>query len=126
MPSATDVNKSNAHKASCHWLGISDPCRLQPNPDRGAETVTSFWDGLQEVVAAEAEASKLQVLLEELVQDCEKRSPEAAGDKSIAGHLLRLRDAKGQPLSFSRMVQEFFIFFLAGSETTGHTIAWTL
>ena len=23
-------------------------------------------------------------------------------------------------------VQEYFIFFVAGSETTGHTIAWTL
>ncbi len=23
-------------------------------------------------------------------------------------------------------VQEYFIFFIAGSETTGHTIAWTL
>ncbi len=78
------------------------------------------------MIAAEAESQKLQVLLAELVQDCQKRSPEAAGDKSIAGHLLRLRDAKGQPLSFRRMVQEFFIFFLAGSETTGHTIAWTL
>ncbi|CAL8464888.1 g4423 [Coccomyxa elongata] len=92
---------------------------------RSNNPMRKYWRS-KEVIAAEAEAQKLQVLLEELVQDCQKRSPEAAGDKSIAGHLMRLRDAKGQPLSFKRMVQEFFIFFLAGSETTGHTIAWTL
>ncbi len=43
-----------------------------------------------------------------------------------SGHLLRLRDAKGQPLSKARLVEEFAVFFIAGSETTGHTVAWTL
>ena len=43
-----------------------------------------------------------------------------------AGHLLRLRDAKGQPLSKARLLEEFAVFFIAGSETTGHTVAWTM
>ena len=46
--------------------------------------------------------------------------------RSHAGHLLRLRDAKGQPLSKKKLIEEFAIFFIAGSETTGHTVAWTL
>jgi len=43
-----------------------------------------------------------------------------------AGHLLRLRDSNGKPLSRERLIEEFTIFFIAGSETTGHTVAWTL
>lgn len=43
-----------------------------------------------------------------------------------AGHLLRLRDGNGKPLSRERLIEEFSIFFVAGSETTGHTVAWTL
>ena len=43
-----------------------------------------------------------------------------------AGHLLRLRDSNGKPLSRERLIEEFSIFFVAGSETTGHTVAWTL
>lgn len=66
------------------------------------------------------------MLLEDLVKDCQARTLQQNEDKSISGHLLRLRDSHGLPLSFPRLVQEFFIFFLAGSETTGHTIAWTL
>lgn len=45
---------------------------------------------------------------------------------STAGHLLRLRDSHGKPLSRERLIEEFSIFFVAGSETTGHTVAWTL
>ncbi len=85
------------------------------------------WHGdAQAVIAAEKNAQRLADLLEELVEDCQKREPGAGDDKSISGHLLRLRDGAGRPLQFRRLVQEFFIFFLAGSETTGHTIAWTL
>ena len=45
---------------------------------------------------------------------------------ATAGHLLRLRDRNGQPLSRARLIEEFAVFFIAGSETTGHTVAWTL
>ncbi len=34
-----------------------------------------------------------------------------------AGHLLRLRDGNGKPLSRERLIEEFSIFFVAGSET---------
>lgn len=43
-----------------------------------------------------------------------------------AGHLLRLKDSNGKPLGRARLIEEFSIFFVAGSETTGHTVAWTL
>ena len=43
-----------------------------------------------------------------------------------AGHLLRLRDRDGKPLTRARLIEEFAVFFIAGSETTGHTVAWTL
>ena len=39
---------------------------------------------------------------------------------------MRLRDSNGNPLSRARLIEEFNIFFIAGSETTGHTVAWTL
>ena len=42
------------------------------------------------------------------------------------GHLMRLRDSNGNPLSRDRLIEEFTVFFIAGSETTGHTVAWTL
>ena len=47
------------------------------------------------------------------------RGPVAEDDHSIVAHLLRLRDPAGKPLSKDRLIQEFFIFFLAGAETTG-------
>ena len=36
-----------------------------------------------------------------------------------AGHLLKLRDPAGKEFSRARMIEEFKIFFIAGSETTG-------
>lgn len=45
---------------------------------------------------------------------------------SRAGHLLRLKDSQGRHLTKARLMAEFAIFFIAGSETTGHTVAWTL
>lgn len=48
--------------------------------------------------------------------------------RSIAAHLLALRDPTrpGEPpLADARLQSELLVFFLAGSETTGHTIAWT-
>lgn len=46
---------------------------------------------------------------------------------SIAAHLLRLRDpATGQPLSDERLLPELAVLFVAGHDTTAHTMAWTL
>ncbi len=52
--------------------------------------------------------------------------PLPEGEHSIVAHLLRLRDPQGRPLSKERLVQEFFIFFLAGAETTGCVLGLAL
>ena len=46
---------------------------------------------------------------------------------SIAAHLLRLRDpTTSAPLPDDLLAGEFGVFFLAGVETSGNTIAWTM
>jgi hypothetical protein len=40
-------------------------------------------------------------------------------DPSIAGHLMRVRDAAGRPLPFARLWSELSIQIMAGMETTG-------
>ncbi|KAL4859962.1 Cytochrome P450 4V2 [Chlorella vulgaris] len=53
--------------------------------------------------------------------------PALEGDESIAAHLLRLKDPHtGKPLSDDRILPEIATFFIAGMDTTAHTIAWTL
>ena len=47
-------------------------------------------------------------------------------DCSIGGHLMRVRDAAGQPLPYVRLWSELSIFFMAGMETTAHAITWAL
>ncbi len=68
----------------------------------------------------------MRAIIAGLVEECQTRPPTAEDANSIAGHLLRLRDPAGRPLSGARLMEEFSVFFIAGSETTGHTIAWTL
>lgn len=68
----------------------------------------------------------MRAIIANLVHECQARPPSQEDANSIAGHLLRLRDPRGRPLSTKRLMEEFSIFFIAGSETTGHTIAWTL
>eukprot|EP00884_Botryococcus_braunii_P008881 jgi/Botrbrau1/17995/Bobra.0713s0002.1 len=47
---------------------------------------------------------------------------------SISGHLLRVPDSKDstKPLSNADLAAQIAVFFIAGVDTTGHTIAWTL
>ncbi|CAL8472312.1 g11855 [Coccomyxa elongata] len=80
----------------------------------------------QDKLAADANHRRVRAVIEALVKDCQNRPPSNEDAGSIAGHLLRLRDARGKPLTTERLIEEFEIFFIAGSETTGHTIAWTL
>ena len=55
------------------------------------------------------------------------RGEPAPEDMSIAAHLLRIRDpVSGAPLPDDLLAGEFGVFFLAGVETSGNTIAWTL
>ncbi len=81
---------------------------------------------MQDKLRTDENHRKMRAILADLVDHCKARPPTEADANSIAGHLLRLRDANGQPLSPARLQEEFSIFFIAGSETTGHTIAWTL
>eukprot|EP00884_Botryococcus_braunii_P009649 jgi/Botrbrau1/18686/Bobra.0386s0014.1 len=45
---------------------------------------------------------------------------------NIAGHLLRIRDARGRPVSPRLMQAQIGALFWAGHDTTGHTMAWCL
>jgi len=47
-------------------------------------------------------------------------------DASVAGHLLRTRDAAGKPLSDEQLVCEFGVMFQGGHDTTARTMAWAL
>lgn len=48
-------------------------------------------------------------------------------EASVAGHLLKIQDpATGNPLTDEQLASEIGMFFFAGTETTGHTLAWTL
>lgn len=80
----------------------------------------------QDKLRADDNHRRVRGIIKALVQDCQNRPPSDEDAGSIAGHLLRLRDGRGRPLTTDRLVEEFEIFFIAGSETTGHTVAWTL
>ena len=58
----------------------------------------------------------------------EMKASEEAGEEgaSIGAHLLRIRDAAGQKLPDERLLPHIGMFFFAGFDTTGHTMAWTL
>eukprot|EP00884_Botryococcus_braunii_P023100 jgi/Botrbrau1/9474/Bobra.0252s0093.1 len=55
-----------------------------------------------------------------------ERMDEIKHKSSIAGHLLRIRDSKGEPLSPDLIKAQIAVLFWAGHDTTGNTIAWTL
>ena len=52
------------------------------------------------------------------------RGPPSEDDPTIAGHLLRLRDQKGQPLSDDRLHAEFSAMFIGGMVCSGMISAW--
>ena len=55
------------------------------------------------------------------------RGAPAPGDTSVAAHLLRLRDpVTNEPLADDLLAGEFGFYFMAGVETTGNSITWTL
>ena len=56
------------------------------------------------------------------------RGVKGVPEHTIAGRLLRIEDTRngGHPLSAADLGAQFSIFFAAGVDTTGHTIAWTL
>lgn len=55
-----------------------------------------------------------RLLSEHCNMQVQARGPPAEDDPTIAGHLLRLRDQKGQPLSDDRLHAEFSAMFIGG------------
>lgn len=55
---------------------------------------------------------------------CQAQWAADKGGSSVAAHLMRISNP--QPLSQEELAANFSIFFVAGTETTGHSIAWTL
>ncbi|GAB4815786.1 hypothetical protein N2152v2_002832 [Parachlorella kessleri] len=63
----------------------------------------------------------------QLLDTLKARGPPADDDASLGAHLLRLQDPlTGGPLPDERLLPEIATFFIAGFDTTGHTMAWTL
>ena len=60
------------------------------------------------------------------IRPCRFPGGPADDDGSIGAHLLRIRDADGKPLPDERLLPHIGMFFFAGFDTTGHTMAWTL
>lgn len=66
-------------------------------------------------------------LLERVLEDVRTRGPPDAADMSVMAHLLRIVDpATGAPLTDAQLLPEVGIVFVAGMETSGKTMGWTL
>ncbi len=66
-------------------------------------------------------------LLERVLEDVRARGPPAASDVSLVAHLLRIVDpATGAHLTDAQLLPELGIVFVAGMETSGKTMGWTL
>ncbi|KAK9811231.1 hypothetical protein WJX72_000390 [[Myrmecia] bisecta] len=75
-----------------------------------------------------AACRKFQAAMRQLLADVKARGSDwEATDTSIAAHVLRIRDPDtGLSLPDEELLAQFGILFIAGFETTGHTIAWAL
>ena len=66
-------------------------------------------------------------LIERVLEDVRARGPPDAADVSLMAHLLRIVDpATGAPLTDAQLLPEVGIVFVAGMETSGKTMGWTL
>ena len=66
-------------------------------------------------------------LLERVLEDVRTRGPPDGADMSLMAHLLRIVDpATGAPLTDAQLLPEVGIVFVAGMETSGKTMGWTL
>ncbi len=71
----------------------------------------------------------LTSLFDRLAQHCVARygaDGPPAGDACFMAQLLRIRDACGKALSWDQIVTQVGIAIVAGHDTTGHTIAFSL
>ena len=62
-----------------------------------------------------------------LLLQIKARGPPAESDRTLAAQLMRLREPKtGEPLSDDLLHAQIAIFFWAGYETSGNTMAWAI
>ncbi|KAK9834011.1 hypothetical protein WJX81_002816 [Elliptochloris bilobata] len=111
--SGKDVFQTFGLTLSESFKRVSNPLRrfmfFSPDVRRGTEAM-----------------QRTQDMARALLAHVQAGSPEP---RSVAAHLLALRDPTrpgDTPLADARLQSELLTFFLAGSETTGHTIAWTM
>ena len=66
-------------------------------------------------------------LIGRVLEDVRARGPPDAADVSLMAHLLRIVDpATCAPLTDAQLLPEIGIVFVAGMETSGKTMGWTL
>ncbi|KAK9826059.1 hypothetical protein WJX74_008792 [Apatococcus lobatus] len=85
-----------------------------------------FCTFLPDVRKGKTDFARFRAVMTSLLSEIKARGETQSDDVSIAAHLLRMRDAKGQPLPDDRLAAEIGVFFTGGFETTGHTIGWAL
>ncbi|GAB4815789.1 hypothetical protein N2152v2_002835 [Parachlorella kessleri] len=94
---------------------------------RATNPLRQYLKFLPSVRRGKAHYRAFQAHMELLLKTLKANGPPADDDMSLAAHLLRLRDPfTGAPLSNERLLPEIATFFIAGFDTTGHTMAWTL
>ena len=87
----------------------------------------SFLCTRQEAARGRRTMDRWYALLERVLEDVRTRGPPDAADMSVMAHLLRIVDpATGAPLTDAQLLPEVGIVFVAGMETSGKTMGWTL
>ena len=82
---------------------------------------------LQSVRRGRVAMRQYQVVIEELLRAVRARGPPVKSDTTIAAHLLRIVDpATGSGLPDELLLPEVAILYLAGVETSAHTVAFVL
>jgi cytochrome P450 len=64
--------------------------------------------------------------LHRVVDDVIRRHRESTGHENLLGRLLAARDDDGHAMDDEQLRHEVLTFLLAGHETTGETVAWTI
>eukprot|EP00884_Botryococcus_braunii_P020300 jgi/Botrbrau1/6954/Bobra.0215s0031.1 len=74
----------------------------------------------------EAAIALFQNVIDGIYQEMMSRKEELKESTNLAGHLIRLRDPAGRPLTAESIKAQIGVIIFAGHDTTGNTISWTL
>eukprot|EP00884_Botryococcus_braunii_P015488 jgi/Botrbrau1/2622/Bobra.145_1s0040.1 len=86
-----------------------------------------FW--FKDAITAYQKAVTYRGMIRNMVQETRKKQKKGeVAEHTVVGHLLRVPDYQdaSKPLSDADLGAQFAVFFFAGTDTTGHTVAWTL